>query len=84
MNIIHVNRAFIAANAKDGGDRPVFIVRAGRNGKSRYAKEVRILGPSQMVYNKKPLSCGAKAWIETDAEVELIEETTFKEVKELV
>lgn len=32
--------------------------------------EVEIKGPSKMVYSPdKPLSCGARLWIETDAEV---------------
>ena len=35
-----------------------------------YAHEVEILGPSKIVYSpKKPLSCGARVWIETESEV---------------
>jgi hypothetical protein len=35
-----------------------------------YGNEVQILGQSIVVYRPtKPLSCGAKVWIETDAEV---------------
>jgi hypothetical protein len=31
---------------------------------------INILGPSKVVYSPdKPLSCGAKVWIETEAEV---------------
>lgn len=32
--------------------------------------EVEIQGPSKVIYSpSKPLSCGARLWIETDAEV---------------
>jgi hypothetical protein len=35
-----------------------------------YSNEVQILGESTVMYKpNKPLSCGAKVWIETDAEV---------------
>lgn len=79
--LIHVNRHFIAANAKDGKDRPVYTIKTA--GTTIYAKEVIIDGPSKLVYNGKTLSCGAKAWIETEAELILTGQTTFKEVKEL-
>lgn len=37
--------------------------------------EVNIKGPSSMVYRPdKPRPCGAKLWIETESEVELIDE----------
>ena len=33
---------------------------------------VKILGPSEVVYSSdKPLSCGARVWIETHADVEI-------------
>jgi len=42
---------------------------------------VQILGESKVVYSPdKPLSCGAKVWIETDAEVIVIPD--FADVKE--
>lgn len=77
--IIHVNRHFIALNTKDGKDRPVYTVKEG--GITRYAKEVTINGPCKLVYRQKPLSCGAKAWIETNSDIVLIGETTFQEIK---
>lgn len=81
-HIIHVNRQHIAMNAKDGGDRPIYTVKTGR--KTRYARSVRIKGPSQMIYNGTQLKCGARAWIETDAEIELVDEMTWQEAKEAV
>jgi hypothetical protein len=78
--IIHVNRQFIAMNAKDGGCRPVYTIK--RKGVTRYAREVEITGPCRLIYNGTQLSCGARAWIETDAEINLIDEMSFKEAKE--
>ena len=78
-HIIHVNRQHIAMNAKDDGNRPVYTIKSGS--KTRYAREVSILGPSRMVYDGTQLKCGARAWIETDAEIELIDEMTFKEAR---
>lgn len=80
-HIIHVNRQHISMNAKDGKDRPVYTIKTGS--KTRYGREVLIDGPSKMVYNGKQLSCGARAWIETDAEITLVDEMTFKEARSL-
>ena len=78
-SIIHVNRQHIAMNARDGGNRPVYTIKRG--GQTRYAREVVIDGPSRLVYNGDQLSCGARAWIETDAELTLIDEMSFKEAR---
>ena len=78
-HIIHVNRQHIAMNAKDGKNRPVYTIKTGR--KTRYAREVYIDGPSKMVYNGSQLNCGARAWIETDSEISLVDEMTFKEAR---
>jgi hypothetical protein len=65
---IHVNRHKIDANRKSGATDPVLTVKRG--GRNYYGKTVTILGPSQVVYRpEKPLGCGAKVWIETEAEV---------------
>ena len=79
MKVIHVNRQHIAMNAKDGGNRPVYTIKD--NGKIRYAREVEINGPSRLIYNGHQLSCGARAWIETDSEITLIDEMTFTEAR---
>lgn len=78
-SIIHVNRQHIAMNAKDGKNRPVYTIKIG--GKTRYAREVEILGPSRMVYDGNQLSCGARAWIETDSKLKLIDEMSFQEAR---
>lgn len=65
---IHVNQHNIRDNSKDNGNRPVFTVK-NRKGNIT-ANAVAINGPSVLIYRPtKPLSCGARAWIETDAEV---------------
>jgi len=65
--IIHVNQHHIKANAK-GANLPVLTVKTYKSNK--YANEVLIKGFSKLVYSPdKPLSCGAKVWIETEAEV---------------
>jgi hypothetical protein len=71
MKIIHINRNVIQRNAKRGLEEPV--CRVEENGCVTYCMEVIINGPSRMVYRpEKPRPCGAKLWIETDSELELI------------
>ena len=77
--IIHVNRQHIAMNAKDAGNRPVYTIKMG--GRTRYAREVEILGPSRLTYSGEQLSCGARAWIETDADIKLLDEMSFTEAR---
>lgn len=71
--IIHVNQHVVKRNAKTGEREPTLTVKQGK--KNTYAHEVVINGPSKVVYSPdKPLSCGAKVWIETTSEVEFIGE----------
>ena len=66
---IHVNQHNIRANAK-GADLPVLTVKTYKQ--NRRCNKVKVRGPSEVVYSPdKPLSCGAKVWIETEAEVEI-------------
>ena len=76
---IHVNRQHIAMNANDNGNRPVYTIKTGS--KIRYAREVVVSGPSRMVYDGRQLSCGARAWIETDSDIQLIDEMSFQEAE---
>ena len=67
---IHVNQHHIKANAK-GEDLPVLTVKTYKE--NRTCNEVLIHGPSRGVYSAdKPLSCGAKVWIETESLVEVV------------
>lgn len=66
--IIHVNQHVIKRNSKLGTNEPVLTVKTYKANK--YAHTAIINGPSKLVYSpNKPLSCGAKVWLETFAEV---------------
>jgi len=67
---IHINQHHIRHNAKNPDEqRPVVTVKTHKE--NIKCNHVRINGPSELVYSPdKPLSCGAKVWIETSAEVE--------------
>lgn len=67
---IHVDRQAVARNVKHGTDDPVITVKTYKE--NRRCHEVRIDGPSSVVYGKKPLSCGARVWVETEAPVEVL------------
>lgn len=66
--VVHVNQHVIKANAKSGDRDPVLTVKTYKS--NTYAHAVEITGPCRIVYSPdKPLSCGAKVWIETESEV---------------
>ena len=65
---IHVNQHVIKANAKNGENNPIFTIKQG--GKNTYAFNVKVVGEMELVYSPdKPLSCGAKVWIETKGDI---------------
>lgn len=67
---IHINQHVIRKNKKNGTNEPCITVKTSKS--NDYCHAVSILGPSAVVYSPdKPLSCGARVWIETDAEVEM-------------
>lgn len=71
--IIHVNQHVIRANKKNGVENPVLTCKTYKE--NIYAKEIEILDEggsvvAKVVYSPdKPLSCGARVWIETQNEV---------------
>ena len=70
--VVHVNQHIIRSNSKTGEREPVLTVKTHKD--NRYAHSVQIDGPCRVVYSPdKPLSCGAKVWIETLGNVEVIE-----------
>jgi hypothetical protein len=77
---IHVNQHNIKANAKNGNtDLSIFTVK--NRGKTHIGQEVWINGHSILKYSPDhPLSCGAKVWIETHADV-VIDGDTDTEVR---
>jgi len=67
---IHVNQHKIKSNKKYNLNEPVITVKTSKS--NTYAHEVDVLGPSKIIYRPdKPLSCGAKVWIETEEEVKI-------------
>lgn len=69
--IIHVNQHAVRRNVKAEVKEPVLTVKTYKS--NTYAHEVEIAGPSRVVYSPdKPLSCGARVWIETNANVTIV------------
>lgn len=68
---IHVNQHIVRANIKADTDEPSCTVQW--RGKSYVGRDVVIRGPSTVMQRmQKPLSCGARIWIETRCEVEIL------------
>ena len=74
--IIHVNQHVIRKNTKHGTEEPCLTVKTYKD--NRYGHEAIILDKdgnevARVVYRlHKPLSCGARCWIETQNSVEVI------------
>jgi len=67
---IHVNQHNIKHNSKTGNRKPVITVKTYKE--NIYGDTVVIDGKTRTIYSPdKPLSCGAKVWIETDASVKV-------------
>jgi len=68
---LHVNQHIIKSNIKHATDEPTCTVQW--RGKSYVGRDVIVKGPSTLIQRMhKPLSCGARIWIETRAEVEIL------------
>ena len=74
--IIHVNQHVVKSNSKKNEREPVLTCKTYKENK--YASEVEILDKNGEVVAKviyspdKPLSCGAKVWIETDNQINIL------------
>jgi hypothetical protein len=61
---IHVNQYVIRGNRRDNADD----LRIKTSKANIPAHEIEISGPARVIYSPdKPLACGARVWIETDA-----------------
>lgn len=68
--IVHVNQAHIRSNIKAEPEARVPVLTVKTYKSNVYANAVTIDGPSRVVYSPdKPLSCGARVWIETEGKV---------------
>ena len=66
---LHVDKHIIQANLKHDRTDPPITIQTSKG--SIKCMEAHIKGPSTFVYYPdKPLSCGARLWIETKAEIE--------------
>ena len=75
-SIIHINQHVIKRNAKTGERNPVITCKTYKS--NEYGHDVIVLGPCKIKYSPdKPLSCGAKVWIETHSEVIVIQENNY-------
>ena len=64
---IHINQHVIRSNKKHNKREPVITCKTYKS--NDYAHRVKINGPSEVIYSPdKPLSCGARMWIECDSD----------------
>lgn len=70
---IHVNRQNIASNLKHGTNKPTLTCKVGKENLKGFV--IQIHGPSTLLdagaCGLRPLSCGARIWIETNAAVRI-------------
>jgi|TARA_B100000085_G_scaffold267051_1_gene276266 hypothetical protein len=69
---IHINQHKIRSNKKNGLNEPVITVKTSKS--NSYGHEVHVDGPSKIIYSPdRPLSCGARVWIETEKTVHVLD-----------
>jgi hypothetical protein len=82
---IHVNQHVIRLNQKHAPERRLPACRVEEGSKTLYGTGVKINGPSELIYRPDdPLRCGARLWIETEADIEIENAMTYPEVKALL
>ena len=68
--IIHVNQHKIKSNTKHGTDEPCLTVKTHKSNDYGHTAIIKV---ARVVYRPhKPLSCGARCWIETQLNVETV------------
>ena len=79
---IHINQHIIRRNKSNGYNEPVITVKTYKS--NNYGHSVEVNGPCKIVYSPdKPLSCGARVWIETDASVSVTDASPAGSTKEV-
>lgn len=69
--IVHDNKHIIARNSKTGSNDPPLTIKTYKT--TQNAHEVKITGTIHVVNRPhKPLSCGARVWIEANGPVEIL------------
>lgn len=70
---LHVDQRVIVQNRKRAPEDAEAAITIQTSKGSLKAFEVEVLGPSRFVYRPtEPLSCGARLWIESTAEVRIV------------
>ena len=81
--IIHVNQHVLKRNTKQGTDDPVLTVKTYKDNDYAHEAIIRDVNGNEVarvIYQPhKPLSCGARCWIETDTETSEVELILRKE-----
>lgn len=83
--IIHVNQHVIKANAKSGDRNPALTVKNYRQNQYGHEAIIRYNGVEvgRFIYSPDyPLSCGAKVWFETHANVEVLTNVYSQELSD--
>jgi len=68
--VVHVNSQRIRQNQKNSLKQPVITVKRGNS--NQYGHEVEIPGGCRVVYRPDSPKCGAKVWIESLYQVNVI------------
>lgn len=64
---LHVDRRIMAQNRINGTNKPALTIQTSKG--SIKAKDITVYGITHLIQSERPLSCGARAWVETRAEV---------------
>ena len=76
-----MNQLVIRHNKKYRNKLPAIRIEDNDTKETTYCMAVDVMGPSRFVYNpNKPLACGAKLWIETQAPVYPIKPVPYSRI----
>lgn len=76
--VIHINQHVIKANAKSGERNPVITCKTYKE--NLYGYEADFVSGKVVYSPDKPLSCGAKVWIETEEPVKVLTKTGWETI----
>jgi len=74
--IVHINQHIIKSNSKTGERKPVITCKTYKE--NVYGYEVEFSNGKVVYSPDKPLSCGAKVWIETVLPINILTEDGWR------
>lgn len=74
--VVHINQHVIKKNSKTGERNPVITCKTYKD--NFYGHEAEFTNGKVVYSPDKPLSCGAKVWIETEDPVKVLTEEGWK------